>query len=324
MNEKITNYIEKLHDNYIKLIKKANLDVIELNKKTLYHYEKKRNTEFQIKNDENEKKKTELLTMCKSNNIKHFNKICKICGENPIEGILYECSQCKGYYLCEQCEEWNYIYKKHEHNFIKIRKLNLKLKIINENDEKKQLNIKNNSFEEAINKNIENEEKINDNNNNTSIEIKNEKILKENIKEKNITDKVNNDSNNFHNLELILKDEKPNLLGNKTDLYSFSVQPIEFEYNFTEKIKRISFDITNIGKLKWNKTNTYLKLQDNDYFTSDTIHLPSLMKNEKQKVNLDLKKKDIKLKKQKYQLKLELIIEKQIYGNPIEIYINYK
>ncbi len=325
MNKTISNYIKILHDDYIKLVKKANLDKIESNKKILFDCEEKRKKEFQIQNDENEKNKTELLTICKSNNKKHFNKKCEICEENPIKGILYECSECKEFYLCEKCEEWNFIYKKHKHNFIKIRKLNLKLNIINENDEKKHLNNKNKGLEiKYNNKNIENEEKKEDDKNNKYIEIKDEKILKEPIKPKNLNDKVNDDSNNFHNSKLILKEEKPNLLKYKTDLYSFSIEPIEFDFNSLQKVNRISFDICNNGNLKWIENKAYLKLQDNDYFISDKIHLPSLNKNEKKRINLNLKQKVKKLTKQKYKLKFELIIENQIYENPIEICINYK
>ena len=56
-------------------------------------------------------------------------KNVKKCGDFPIKGILYECSKCKGYYLCEKCEEINYIDKKHPHNFIKIRKEKKKYEI---------------------------------------------------------------------------------------------------------------------------------------------------------------------------------------------------
>ena len=90
-----------------------------------------------------------------------------------------------------------------------------------------------------------------------------------------------------------------------------------------EKFFRINFDILNNGDLKWIKNKIYLKLEDNDYFISDKINLPSLNKGEKIKINLTIKKK-IKLQKQKYVLKLNLMIENQVSGNPIEIYITVK
>ena len=68
----------------------------------------------------NEKNKLELIKISKLNNIKHINKKCKKCGEDPIEGILYKCSEYTEYYLCEKCEQINYFDESHIHNFPSI------------------------------------------------------------------------------------------------------------------------------------------------------------------------------------------------------------
>ena len=85
-------------------------------------YENERKFEFKKKNEEYEKLKFDFFKIINSTQ-KSFNKKCKKCGES-IKGILYECSKCEGYYLCEKCEEINYLDKNHSHNFIKIRKNN--------------------------------------------------------------------------------------------------------------------------------------------------------------------------------------------------------
>jgi hypothetical protein len=125
---------------------------INLYKEKMYDLEKQRLMEFKKLNDDNEKIKFELLTICKLNGKKHLNIICKRCRKNPIEGILYKCCECvDDYYLCEKCEEWNFIYKKHEHNFIKIRSPNIINKI---NDHFKIEKQNENHNKEIINDNL--------------------------------------------------------------------------------------------------------------------------------------------------------------------------
>jgi hypothetical protein len=58
----------------------------------------------------------------------HHGIKCIQCGINPIIGYRYKCSVCNNYNLCENCEMKNYETKEHQHNFIKIRKEEKKVK----------------------------------------------------------------------------------------------------------------------------------------------------------------------------------------------------
>ena len=133
LNEKIEGliilYFKKIKDDYLEKIKKITDEKFQLYKNELYELEKKRNDKFKEKENENNILKNDLLLISESNNIIHKDIICRKCGLNPIKGILYKCSDCEEYYLCEKCEEINYIDKLHPHYFIKIRK-NIKKKII--------------------------------------------------------------------------------------------------------------------------------------------------------------------------------------------------
>ena len=133
LNEKIEGliilYFKKIKDDYLEKIKKITEEKFQLYKNELYELEKKRNDQFKEKENENNILKNDLLLISESNNIIHKDIICRKCGLNPIKGILYKCSDCEEYYLCEKCEEINYIDKLHPHYFIKIRK-NIKKKII--------------------------------------------------------------------------------------------------------------------------------------------------------------------------------------------------
>ncbi len=131
LNEKIEGliilYFKKIKDDYLQKIKKITDEKFQLYKNELYELEKKRNDKFKEKENENNILKNDLLLISESNNIIHKDIICRKCGVNPIKGILYKCSDCGEYYLCEKCEEINYIDKLHPHYFIKIRK-NIKKK----------------------------------------------------------------------------------------------------------------------------------------------------------------------------------------------------
>ena len=115
----------------------------------------------------NNEQMSDLLKLSKLNNIKH-NKECRKCGQNPIIGMLYKCSECKDFYLCDKCEQKNFIDKIHPHDFIKIRKSSKKKFIIGNNERKSEIKEKKNENEEIKNKNW----KISRNENNFLIEKK--------------------------------------------------------------------------------------------------------------------------------------------------------
>ena len=48
---------------------------------------------------------------------------CEKCFKEPIVGYRYKCSICNNYNLCQDCEEKNAQTGEHEHDFIKIRKV---------------------------------------------------------------------------------------------------------------------------------------------------------------------------------------------------------
>ena len=119
INNKIYSYINQIQKEYEE-IKIKNNELIKSYINKLNKYENERKLGFKEKNEKYEKLKLDFIKIINSN-VKYFNEKCKKCGDFPIKGILYECSKCEGYYLCEKCEEINYLDKKHPHNFIKIR-----------------------------------------------------------------------------------------------------------------------------------------------------------------------------------------------------------
>jgi hypothetical protein len=132
IKNKIELYINKFIKKFVEEIKIKTNELIESYINKLNKYENERQFEFKEKNEKNEKLKLDFIKIINSSQ-KTFNKRCKQCEEYPIKGILYECSKCEGYYLCEKCEELNYLNKNHQHYFIKIRDVSSKDKI----DEKK-------------------------------------------------------------------------------------------------------------------------------------------------------------------------------------------
>ena len=61
--------------------------------------------------------KSQNESMC---NTVHEGVKCQKCNQYPIIGYRYKCSVCNNYNLCQNCEENS----EHEHDFIKIRKVN--------------------------------------------------------------------------------------------------------------------------------------------------------------------------------------------------------
>lgn len=49
----------------------------------------------------------------------YLGVVCKECGCEPVKGVLYKCTQCREYDLCESCESKT----NHRHIFLKIKKL---------------------------------------------------------------------------------------------------------------------------------------------------------------------------------------------------------
>ena len=122
ISKNIKSYLKEIEPEILNIIKKKIDEKIESYIGKLNQFEKNRNLRFK---EEEEKYKNIKLAMFKEyeeNNVIHFNKKCNKCQDNPIKGILYQCSHCNEYYLCEQCEQINYLEKIHPYNFIKIRK----------------------------------------------------------------------------------------------------------------------------------------------------------------------------------------------------------
>ena len=114
--------MNKIQHTFLQIIKKINDEKIEDYIKKCNQFEKKRNVRFKEEEEKYENIKLALVEEYKENNIVHVNKKCNKCQDNPIKGILYQCSHCNEYYLCEKCEQINYFEKIHPYNFIKIRK----------------------------------------------------------------------------------------------------------------------------------------------------------------------------------------------------------
>ena len=100
--KKIKLLLNKIENKFLEEIKDINEQKINLYLKEL---EIKRNEKFNEMMRINEKNKLELINISKLNNVKHNNKKCKKCGEDPIEGILYKCSECREYYLLKNVEK---------------------------------------------------------------------------------------------------------------------------------------------------------------------------------------------------------------------------
>ena len=103
-----------------------------------------------IKKFENQNNNNINLSSCRTvhNGIK-----CEKCFKEPIVGFRYKCSICNNYNLCQDCEEKNAQTGEHEHDFIKIRKvetLNRNTIINNQNNfnaHNLNINNDNNDFE---------------------------------------------------------------------------------------------------------------------------------------------------------------------------------
>ena len=257
----------------------------------------------------NNEQMSDLLKLSKLNNIKH-NKECRKCGQNPIIGMLYKCSECKDFYLCDKCEQKNFIDKIHPHDFIKIRKSSKKKFIIGNNERKSEIQEKKNENEEIKNKNW----KISRNENNFLIEKKKKSDLKPSLKIKN--DKTNklyiNQTNliiqnkrnkTFLNLQKEKKIEldfkKENNNSNKK--MNLKIAQIE-NFNFKNMIK--SQEIKNMNKKNNEKKNT------NTNVSFDHIKNNKMILNN---ISFEYKPKKIELCVKK---DIEVFIEKK-YDRPI-------
>ena len=290
-------YLDNIEKKYLEKIKIVSNHNFNLYIKNLEDLEKMRNDEFHEKKNDLEKLKVELLKMNELNNYKHFNIKCKKCGKNPIKGLLYKCSICKDYCLCDKCEQINYLENTHPHYFLKIRKISKK----------------NNIFDSPKNK-VE-EEQTPDN-----------KLNIEHIYSLTIKRKLNfNDKFNLYSIEYDFENTKnlnQNDLEKKIDsknLYSCKIeQKTKFiNQNNNNQIKLI---IENNGENKWINNKTFLKIQKNEYFDCEEIILSPLSIKESEEVNLLLKKKSY-LEIGKYTLLFDFFVEDKKYGE-YEIIIN--
>ena len=201
IKNQIKNYLNKLEEDFLKKYKEVNNENFNSYIMKINELEEKRKNEFNEIKKKNEEITKQLLNTSKLNIIKHHNKKCEKCGKNPIEGILYKCSECKEYYLCEKCEDKNFFDKSHPHNFIKIRKSFKKYEI----DSNNKISVKKNENRDNINckyiikKNID-------------FQIRNEKFFNTKLKSSLEIDNSNNDINNrnlmiknkiFENLQFI-------------------------------------------------------------------------------------------------------------------------
>ena len=122
LSENINLYFNQIQQNFLTNIKKKIDERIEFYINKCNELENSRNLRFTEEKKKYENIKLALLEEYKETKIIHFNTKCNKCKDNPIKGILYKCSHCNEYYLCEKCEEINYLDKIHPFNFIKIRK----------------------------------------------------------------------------------------------------------------------------------------------------------------------------------------------------------
>ena len=239
--------LNSIENKFLEEIKISNEEKINIYLNEMKELEKGRKEKFEEIMKNNEKDKLELIKISKLSNIKHFNKKCKKCGEEPIEGILYECSLCKEYYLCEKCEQINYLDKSHIHNFIKIRKPSNKYNIeqkllennksnlieLNKDNKLNNYNNENYSFEFKIEENILSKDEENKiikliiKNNGINQWIKNETFLKMELNEYFSCDDIELDClkpNDSQEINLLLKEKKDLKEKNYTLLFNFYIQ----------------------------------------------------------------------------------------------------
>ena len=291
-------YLDNLEEKFLEKIKIVSNHNFNLYIKNLEDLEKMRNDEFLEKKNDLEKLKIELLKMNELNNYKHFNIKCKKCGKNPIKGLLYKCSICKDYYLCDKCEQINYLENTHPHYFLKIRTISKKNKIFdspkNKVEEEQTPDNKLN-IEHVYSLTIKRKLNFNDKFNLYSIEydFENTKNLNQNDLEKKI------DSKNFYSCKI---EQKTKFIN---------------QNNYNNQIKLI---IENNGENKWIINKTFLKIQKNEYFDCEEIILSPLSIKESEEVNLLLKKK-CNLETGKYTLLFDFFVEDKKYGE-YEIIIN--
>ena len=129
---KLKEYEEK-SQKYEKEIAKLKANEEELllkNKEIFMKYKKIKKEQNEVNNINNDKNK--LLAKEKNNKIYlsinetiHEGIKCENCNKCPIYGERYKCSKCANYNLCKDCEEENSNTKRHPHNFIKMRNVEI-------------------------------------------------------------------------------------------------------------------------------------------------------------------------------------------------------
>ncbi len=289
-------YFDNIEKKFLEKIKTVNNNNFNLYIKNLEDLEKMRNDEFLEKKNDLEKLKSEFLKINEINNYKHFNIKCKKCGKNPIKGLLYKCSICKDYYLCDKCEQINYLENTHQHYFLKIRKTSKKLK-----------------FYDSPKNKVE-EEQTPDN-----------KLNIEHVYSLTIKRKLNFNNNKFNLYSIEYDFEKTknlnqNDLEKTIDNKNFYSCKIEQKTKFINQNNdnQIKLIIENNGENKWIINKTFLKIQKNEYFDCEEIILSPLSVKESEEVNLLLKKK-CNLEIGKYTLLFDFFVEDKKYGEAISI-----
>ncbi len=290
-NDYANNFIPEVKESLNKekeTIKKEALDfckqLIDLQLEEINKIEEERKKEFEKKIEEINYKK-----YMDSNDVIH-NVKCKRCNNKPIYGVLYQCQRCREpYYLCEECEFKNYYDKnnKHDHNFIKIRKIK-----INKDDE----NNHNNNYSQQ-NEQIGSQKQYN-----VQKEIK--PVFPQNniYKYKDDEDKI----------------EKGNYDRNDYS-YSYKGKNI-FEFDMSKKnIKyEIDFIILNNNKKDWKENETYLKSNVDSQIKIEDFKLNPLSQDIYQKVILSLPELN-EFDEGDVDLILDFCVSNKIYGSPIKI-----
>ena len=298
--EKIKN---KLRTSIIKFQEKKdekiNLLIKDLKKKIEVSEKKLQELESLYSNKYKNKKNNE-----DNNEIKEGIK-CKRCFTELINGIIYKCTFCNNYYLCQKCIKEN-LESFHPHKFLEFW-IKQEPQISNEDNNYNIINININKLNEDKNKYIKNNLEYNNN----FINQKKEDFLKN----KDINEIKNNDNNII----------KYNIILNKTiefDNYSYKclTKNLYFSVNKGTKEYKFNLILKNNGIFPWPRRNTFL-IKDiflSDNIDIDKIFLEPLNPNKQTEIYIPFKNME-KLLPGKYKIYLDFYAKNKNFGNKIFI-----